>query len=71
MKIKGFVRIIYGLVGLAGLYALYFMVSDLSGFWSKMDLVSGIGYILLEIGGLNWGIKSVFDKDLFEILRLV
>lgn len=34
----------------------------------KMNPLDYIAYILLVIGGLNWGITAIFGKDLFALI---
>jgi len=70
-KMKNLSRIVYGLVGVSSLFALYFMFSGWSNFWSTMGTMSAIAFILLTIGGLNWGIVAISgnrDNDLFGFL---
>lgn len=65
-KLQKFGRIVYSLVGLTGLIALIYMIFNLSTFFTTMGFWGALGYIVLMIGGLNWGIKSIFNKDLFR-----
>ncbi len=63
--IQKIARIIYSIIGITGVLALLFLVISFSSFFPTMGLFGSLGYILLMIGGINWGIKAIFGKDLF------
>jgi len=61
-------RVVYGLVGIAGISSLVWMFMSWSEFWS-MGFLPVILIILLIIGGLNWGIVAITGKkDLLGLL---
>jgi uncharacterized membrane protein YuzA (DUF378 family) len=63
-------RVVYGLIGVAGVGSLWWMLSSWSEFWS-MGWFTSIAIMLLIIGGLNWGIVAVTGKkDLFDLLKI-
>jgi len=71
-KKKAFSRIVYGLVGLSSISGIIFMVSSWSTFWTTMGWTA-IPFLLLVIGGLNWGIVAITgnrNKDLFGTMGL-
>lgn len=66
-KWKKIGRWIYGAVGLTALISFIWAVIKIShhAFFQTMGFFGSIGFIILTIGGLNWGIKAIFGKDLF------
>jgi uncharacterized membrane protein YuzA (DUF378 family) len=69
---KMLARFVYGAVGVAGVGTLWWMINNLSTF-QGMEMWSQIGFVLLLIGGLNWGIVALTGdckKDLFGLLKL-
>lgn len=63
MKMSWFKRLIYGIVGLAGLFALLYMIFMFDAWSSTMKFWSGASYVLLMIGGLNWGAVALTGKE--------
>lgn len=71
-KMSMFARLIYLLVGVAGVSSLVWFVSNLDkqaemGFWGV------VAFIILVIGGVNWLIVAITgkrSKDLFGLLKL-
>ena len=59
--------VIYGLVGLTALISLIWAIVKISKdmFYSSMGFFGSIAFFILVIGGLNWGIKFIFSRDLF------
>ena len=71
-KMKWLSRLVYGLVGFAGLYALIFMIVGWSQF-AGMGILNIIAYVLVMIGGVDWGFVAITgdrNKDLFGLLKL-
>lgn len=65
-------RLVFGLVGVAGVYGFIFLFSHWNFFWSGMPVIGAIAYILLCIGGLNWlvvALTGVGEKDLLYYLK--
>jgi uncharacterized membrane protein YuzA (DUF378 family) len=64
---NNFGRIVYGIVGITGLSSAIWAGIKISqnSFFSTMGTYGTIGFIILTIGGINWGIKSLFNKDIF------
>jgi uncharacterized membrane protein YuzA (DUF378 family) len=58
-------RIVYLLVGATGVYSLVYFLITINSFFDTMGIIPGIAYLLLTIGGLNWLVKGIFNKDLF------
>jgi len=67
---KTIARIIYGLVGLAGLFGLGFILFGGSTFWG-MPIKEILTIILLTIGGVNWGIVAITGKREKDLLQLL
>jgi uncharacterized membrane protein YuzA (DUF378 family) len=63
-------RIIYGIIGIVALMSTIWALMDIKTFFTTMGLWGSIGYWLLVIGGLNWGLVAIFKKDLFEMLGM-
>jgi uncharacterized membrane protein YuzA (DUF378 family) len=60
-------RYVYGLVGLTALGSLIWAILKIvdGTFFATMGFFGSLAYFILTIGGLNWGIKAIFGKDLF------
>lgn len=60
-------RKVYGLVGLTAAASIVWAVFKIKAheFSSSMGLLGSIAFWILIVGGVNWGIKSVFGKDIF------
>lgn len=66
-------RLVFSLVGFSGLYALIWMFTHLKTFFVSMSLFAAIAFILLMVGGLNWGVVAITGdarKDLLYCLGL-
>lgn len=59
--------IVYAIVGLTALISLIWAIYSVvqGGFYLKMGFWGSIGFWILTIGGLNWGVKAISGKDLF------
>ena len=69
-KMNIVVRLIYALVGVSGIWSLLWAFMNWAEF-SDMTLLSRIAFMLLVIGGINWGIVSITgkrNKDLFGMI---
>jgi uncharacterized membrane protein YuzA (DUF378 family) len=64
---KSLARTVYAIVGITASVSLVWgLVRIFSGtFFDTMGFFGSLGFFILVIGGLNWGIKSVLGKDLF------
>jgi len=65
-----FSRWVYGVVGIAGGYSLVWLI--MNGF-SGMGFLASLSYVLLTVGGVNWGLVAITgdrDKDLFGLLKI-
>jgi uncharacterized membrane protein YuzA (DUF378 family) len=64
-------RVIYGLVGLAGVFGLGFLILSFNVWASTMNFWSGASYVLLMIGGLNWGAVAITGKEDMNLLSFL
>lgn len=57
----------YGIVGGTALISLIWAIFKISqnDFYRTMGFFGFFGFWILVIGGLNWGIKAIFKKDIF------
>lgn len=57
----------YGIVGGTAFISLIWAFVKISqhNFYRTMGFFGFFGFWILIIGGLNWGIKAIFGKDLF------
>lgn len=62
-------KIVYGLVGIAAVYSIVLFAMDIATL-TGMPILVIIATILLLIGGINWGIVAIADKDLLELIGL-
>lgn len=60
--------VVYGVVGITALISLIWAIYEISKgyFFSTMGFWGSLGFLILTIGGLNWGIKFIMGKDLFK-----
>lgn len=65
-------RIIFGLVGVVGLYAAYYLVTHFAQL-GVMGFIGGASYIIATIGSLNWlpvAFTGDGNKDLLSMIGL-
>lgn len=60
-------KLVYGLIGLAGVGSLLWVLFNWSQFWA-MSWWLIVVIILLIIGGINWGVKALWGRDLLGYL---
>lgn len=61
-------KIVYGAIGIVGALGVYALIgSPLGAIPLDLGVFSGWA---LAIGGLNWGIVAIADKDLLELLKV-
>lgn len=60
-------RIVYGVVGVTALISLIWAIVLMSKgtFFQTMRFFGTLGFFILVIGGINWGVKSIANKDIF------
>lgn len=63
--IKTLGKYVYGLVGITGVASAIWAFLQWGRFWSTMGLWGGLGFTILTIGGINWGVKVLVGKDIF------